>query len=166
MLVGVIGLTAWDPLQPVLAMHEIDHRFTVDGYVCGPDGRPAPEVRVGVQDTRVSIGTAAYTDSQGYYKAVLHLHNENHGDPIAVTALEQEHRVSADFNPKDVRTERKVRVNFGSGCVAAEEPAGWVYYGLGASLLAAAVLVVTIVRKQRSRRSQKRGKGQRKQSQS
>jgi hypothetical protein len=164
-MLGMVGLSAWAP-EPAQAMHEIDHRFTVDGYVCGADGRPVPDVRVGIQDTRVAVGAAAYTDSQGYFKAALHLHNENRGDAIAVTALDQEKRVTADFDPKDVRTERKVRVIFGSGCTSAEEPAGWVYYGLGFSLLAAVILVATIVRKQRSRRTQKRGKGQRKQSSS
>lgn len=163
---GLAGLAALSYPVASLAMHEVDHRFTVDGYVCGPDGRPAPDVRVSVQDTRVSVGAAAYTDSQGYYKAALHLHNENRGDPIAVTALEEQKRVAAEFDPKDARSERKVRVNFGSGCGSAEEPAGWVYYGLGFSLIAAAVLVATMVRRSRGRQSQKRGKGQRKQSQS
>ncbi len=165
-MLGVVGLAALVHPGTAQAMHEIDHRFTVEGYVCEADGRPVPDVRVSVQDTRVSIGAAAYTDSQGYYKAALHLHNENRGDPIAVTAREEQQRVAADFDPKDVRTERKVRVNFGSGCARAEQPAGWVYYGLGFSLIAAAVLVATIVRKKRSRRFQRRGKGQRKQSQS
>jgi hypothetical protein len=165
-MLGVAGLAALVRPGAVQATHEIDHRFTVEGYVCGADGHPVPEIRVSIRDTRASIGAAAYTDSRGYYKAVLHLHNENRDDPIAITASEEEKRVAADFDPKDVRTERKVRVNFGSGCASAEQPAGWVYYGLGFSLVAAAVLVATIVRKKRSRRFQRRGKGQRKQSQS
>ncbi|MBM4132309.1 MAG: hypothetical protein FJ245_00950 [Nitrospira sp.] len=144
------------------AMHEVDHRFTVEGHVCGIDGRPASEAKVMVKDTRVSIGTAVFTDSHGYYKAVLHLHNDNRGDPILVTALEQEQTVKAQFEPTDVKNERQVTVNIGSGCAPQqEESSRWVYYGAGIGL--AAVIVAAGVGFVKSRqRVQKRGKGQRK----
>lgn len=144
------------------AMHEVDHRFTVEGRVCGTDGRPVPETKVMVKDARVSIGTAVFTDSSGYYKAVLHLHNDNRGDPILVEALEQEQKVTAKFDPADVKSERQVTVNIGPGCEAQQEDAShWAYYGAGISLAAMAVAAgIGFVKKRH--RSQKRGKGQRK----
>nr|MBI3611769.1 carboxypeptidase regulatory-like domain-containing protein [Nitrospirota bacterium] len=141
------------------AMHEVDHRFTVEGHVCGVDGRPVPEAKVMVKDTRVSIGTAVFTDAHGYYKAVLHLHNDNRGDPIWVAALEQEQKVTAQFDPADVKNERHVTVNIGSSCaVQQEESSRWVYYGAGIGLAVAAG--VGFVKNRQ--RSHKRGKGQKK----
>jgi hypothetical protein len=144
------------------AMHEVDHRFTVEGHVCGGDGRPVPETKVIVKDTRVSIGTAVFTDSRGYYKAVLHLHNDNRGDPILVAALEEEQKVTAQFDPADVKSERQVTVNIGVGCaVQQEESSRWVYYGAGIGL-AAAVVAAGVGFVKNRQRVQKRGKGQRK----
>ncbi|MFM8551666.1 MAG: hypothetical protein ACKOCD_05010 [Nitrospiraceae bacterium] len=143
------------------AMHEVDHRFTIQGYVCGADGKPVAETKVIVKDTRVSIGTAVFTDSQGYYKAVLHLHNDNRGDPILVGALEREQRVTAQFDPANVKDERQVTVNIGSGCeVHSQVSARWAYYGVGVGLAAVAIAVgVGFVR--RRQRGQNQGKGQR-----
>lgn len=165
--IGLAFAAIWLGLATFLAataeaMHEVDHRFTVEGHVCGVDSRPVSETKVIVKDTRVSIGTAVYTDSRGYYKAVLHLHNDNRGDPILVAALEQEQTVKAQFDPADVKSERQVTVNIGSGCgVQAEESSRWVYYGAGIGLAGAAVAAGIGFVKSRHR-SQKRGKGQRK----
>ncbi|MBM4122227.1 MAG: hypothetical protein FJ249_06515 [Nitrospira sp.] len=156
-----IGVVVSAPAVAV-AMHEVDHRFTVEGYVCNADGTPAAEAQVVVKDTRVSVGTTVFADGGGHYKATLHLHNDNRGDPILVTALEQEKKVTALFDVKDVKTERHVTVNIGSGCeVSAGEPSRWVYYGAGIGLAAvAAVAGARLVRKRQ--RSQQRGKGYRK----
>lgn len=144
-----------------VAMHEVDHRFTVAGHVCGPDGQPVPDIKVIAKDVRVSVHAIGYTDSRGYYKATLHLHNENGGDPILVIALDQEKRVTAQFDSKDARTERHITVNFGSGCESAAGGADWIYYGAGIGLAAVAALAgVRLIRNRH--RSQKRGKGLRK----
>lgn len=143
-------------------MHEVDHRFTIEGHVCGVDGRPVPEAKVTVKDTRVSIGTAVFTDAHGYYKAVLHLHNDNRGDPILVAALEEEQKVTAQFDPADVKSERQVTVNIGAGCaVQREEYSRWLYYGVGLGL-AVAVVAASVGLVKNRRRAQKRGRGQRK----
>jgi len=148
---------------PAVAMHEVDHRFTVEGHVCGTDGRPVADHEVVVKDTRASVGATVFSDSRGYYKATLHLHNDNLGDPVLVTARDEQKDTKVQFNPEDVRTERKIKVNFGTGCeVDAEGESRWVYYGAGlAGAAAAAFAGAKIIRSQR-RRSQKRGKGQRK----
>ena len=130
-------------LPAAMAMHEVDHRYTVEGFVCGPDRQPVSSAQVIAKDTKASIGATALTDDRGYYKITLHLHNDNRGDPILVIAREEERQITAQFDVKDTQTERKVRVNFGTGCeVAADEgPPAWVWYGAGALALAGAVLV-------------------------
>jgi MYXO-CTERM domain-containing protein len=162
LMAGWFGLTAYLP-GVATAMHEIDHRFIVEGHVCGADGKPVPDTKVIVRDPRVTGGVAEFTDSRGYYKATLHLHNENRGDTILVEALDQEQKGTALFDTKDMKTERKITVNFGTGCAtsAEDETPVWVY-GAGLGLAAVAAFAgVKWMRKSR-RASQKRGKGQRK----
>jgi hypothetical protein len=156
-----IGLIASFPGIAV-AMHEVDHRFTVEGHVCKADGSPAAETQVVVKDTRVSVGATSFTDARGHYKATLHLHNDNRGDPILVAALDQEKKVTALFDIKDIKTERQVTVNIGSGCeMSGEEPQRWVYYGAGVGLVAAATIAgVRLIKKRQ--RSRKRGREHRK----
>jgi len=126
-----------------VAEHEVDHRFTVEGSVCEADGKPVSGVEVVVKDVRISALRTTLTDNRGYYKVTLHLHNENKGDPIVVYLkdqagnIRQEQHITAQFDPKDLRTERKTTVNFGSGCESlANEPPPWVYYGAGVIVLA------------------------------
>lgn len=159
---GAVGLGAGLPPWAT-AMHEIDHRFTVEGYVCGQDGRPVSDLQVVVKDTRVSVGTSVYTDARGYYKATLHLHNDNQGDPILISIRDQEKKIAAKFDPNDVRTERRAIVNFGSGCEQTDEgTVNWVYYGLGLGLAGSAALAGA--KWARRLRLGKRGKRQRKKS--
>ncbi|MBU6434484.1 MAG: hypothetical protein KJS98_14340, partial [Nitrospirae bacterium] len=40
----------------VSATHEADHRFTVEGFVCGADGKGSANIDVLVKDTRISYG--------------------------------------------------------------------------------------------------------------
>lgn len=160
---GVAALSC--PVQAI-AMHEVDHRFTVEGHVCGPDGHPVTDLAVTIKDARVDVRAAAVTDERGYYKATLHLHNDNRGDPIVVTAKDQEKKTTALFDVKDVHTERKVTVNFGAGCEAADQGSpSWVYYTAGIGLAMVAAFAGAQFVKAR-RRPQKRGRGQRKQADS
>jgi hypothetical protein len=143
-------------------MHEIDHRFVVEGHVCDQAGKPVPDTQVVVKDTKVSDGATGFTDDSGYYKAVLHLHNENLGDRIVVTALNQERQTTAQFDAKDIHTERKATVNFGAGCEhLGAASLAWIYYSIGVGVLAVVVVAGTSYWK-KQRRGGKRGKGQRK----
>jgi hypothetical protein len=130
-------------LPVAMAEHEADHRFTVEGSVCGADGEPVAGVEIVAKDARISLVRTTLTDDRGHYKVTLHLHNDNKGDPIVVFVKDQdgkiqrERQVTADFDPKDVHTERRTTVNFGSGCEAlSDEPPAWVYYGAGLAVLA------------------------------
>ena len=154
-----VGLT----VGVVWATHEADHRFTVEGFVCEFDGTPAKKTEVVVKDTRVNVGQTVETDERGFYRATLHLHNDNLGDPVLVTARREEQRIKVEFDPNDLESERKARVGFGTGCerAAPDEVPGWVWYtlaglGVGTALLMAGKLM-------RSQRRAERAKGHKKQ---
>jgi hypothetical protein len=117
-----------------------------------------------VKDPRISLGQSVETDERGYYKATLHLHNDNLGDVLVIQATGEEQRTKVQFDPKDLETERKVRVDFGSGCQSTVEGLPrWVYVTVAGSLVGVAALTgIRIMRgKQRTQPHRKRQKKQR-----
>ena len=135
----------------VSATHEADHRFTVDGYVCGPNGKGVADTEVLVKDTKISYGQVVKTDGDGYYRATFHLHDNNLGDPLLVEAKgeQQNHRVQ--FDPEDRESERKTRINFGSGCDTSSPPT-WLWWSVGALAVAVGGAVgLKVVHSQRKR---------------
>jgi hypothetical protein len=144
------------------ATHEADHRFMVEGFVCGPDGKGMGNIDVLVKDTKISYGQIVKTDGDGYYRATFHLHNENLGDPLLVEAKGEQQYHKVEFDPKDLESERKVQIHFGTACVHdVNAPPAWLWWGLGgtAAVVAGAVGVKRIV-KARRKQGQKRGKTQ------
>lgn len=151
---------------PLFATHEADHRFTVEGFVCGPDGKGKPHVEVLIKDTRISYGQTVTTDGEGYYKATFHLHNDNLGDPLYVEAGGEQRHHKVQFDPKDLEAERKVQVNFGSGCIHdPSAPPLWVWSVAGAVALAAGGFVGAKVlrswRRQAGKHEKRQGKKKR-----
>ena len=147
------------------ATHEADHRFTVEGFVCGKDRNGRPNVEVLVKDTRISYGQTVMTDGEGYYKATFHLHNDNLGDPLFVEAGGEQQNHKIQFDPKDLEAERKIQVNFGTGCIHDRNaPPGWVVAGAGtAAVVIGGVVGVKLLRAWRKKRArQEKGQGKRK----
>lgn len=145
------------------ATHEADHRFTVEGFVCGAEGKGRPNIEVLVKDTRISYGQTVTTDGEGYYKATFHLHNDNLGDPLLVEAagVQQNHKVQ--FDPKDLEAERRVQVNFGSGCIHdPSAPPVWAWSALGVAVVGVGGFVGAKMfrswRKQQARREKGQGR--------
>lgn len=139
--------------------HEADHRFMVEGYVCGPDGKPISSADVLVKDTKISYGQVVRTDGDGYYKATFHLHNDNLGDPLLVEVRGEQQNLKVDFDAKDLESERKIRVDFGTGCGANGTPT-WMWWGGGAIVaVAGGAIGVKLIRSQQ-RREQGKGKSQ------
>ncbi len=99
---------------PAFATHEADHRFIVHGTVHDDRGNPVADARVIVVDPRLDEGMTAFTDRNGDFEALLHLHDTDLGNEIIVTALDQRKTVRAEFDPNDKHTERKTRVDFGA----------------------------------------------------
>ena len=121
----------------------------VEGYVCGQDGNGLSNADVLVKDTRISYGQVVRTDGDGYYRATFHLHNDNLGDPLLVEARGEQQNLKVEFDPKDLESERKVRVNFGAGCDVGGPPV-WLWWGGGAMVAAAGTIVgMKLVRSQR-----------------
>ena len=143
------------------ATHEADHRFTVEGFVCGADGKAVSNTDVLVKDTKISYGQVVKTDGDGYYKATFHLHNDNLGDPLLVEAKGEQQNHKVQFDPKDLESERKVQIHFGTGCIHdVNQPPAWLWWSLGAVAVAVVGLIgLKTVRAQR-KQEQKRGKSQ------
>jgi hypothetical protein len=156
---GTIGLGGLPSV--VSATHEADHRFTVEGFVCEADGKGSGNVDVLVKDTKISYGQIVKTDGDGYYKATFHLHNDNLGDPLFVEAKGEQQNHKIQFDPKDLETERKLQVNFGTGCIHDVNGAPvWVFLGLGAGAVAVGGFVGMKMVRSRRKQEQKRGKSQ------
>lgn len=145
----------------VSATHEADHRFTVEGFVCGADGKGVADTDVLVKDTKISYGQIVKTDGDGYYVAKFHLHNDNLGDPLLIEAKGEQQNLKVQFDPKDLESERKVQVNFGTGCVHDRgRPPLWVFVGLGAVAVIIGGLVGAKLFRSRRKQDQKRSKSQ------
>jgi hypothetical protein len=148
----------------LFATHEADHRFTVEGFVCGADGKGEADVAVLIKDTRISYGQTVTTNGEGFYTATFHLHNDNLGDPLLVEAKGEQQNHKVQFDPKDLESERKVQVHFGSGCVhdRGAFPV-WllVSLGTGAVVIGSVVVGARLIkawRKQETRREKGHGK--------
>lgn len=123
----------------------------VEGYVCGPDGKGLSNTEVLVKDTRISYGQVVRTDGDGYYKVMFHLHNDNLGDPLLVEARGEQQNFKVEFDPKDLESDRKIRVNFGAGCDTGGSPS-WIWWGGGAVVVVASgVIGMKLARSQRKR---------------
>jgi hypothetical protein len=145
----------------VSATHEADHRFTVEGFVCGTDGKGSANIDVLVKDTKISYGQIVKTDGDGYYKAAFHLHNDNLGDPLLIEARGEQQQQKVSFDPKDLEAERGIQVNFGTDCVHDRGRAPlWVYVGLGAGAAAVGGFIGVKLIRSRRKQEQKRGKSQ------
>jgi|SRR3990172_508442 len=154
--VSLLGPVGGD--QRVWATHDIQHRYTVLGYIRDQQGKALPDSRVSVTDIPLNQTGTAFTDGNGYYEVLLHLHNENQGDEIVVKAQDTEKKLKASFDPQDRFTERRVEVNFGP-VVQAKDGQRWGYFGgIAAVLLAGALISWRFKRKRAKRQKERQGK--------
>ncbi|TAL10364.1 MAG: carboxypeptidase regulatory-like domain-containing protein [Nitrospirae bacterium] len=176
-LVGLIGSGALIPCA-AWATHEMDHRFTISGYVRDKDGKPVREVKVLARDLRDQKidPVTSYADGSGFYKLILHLHNQNAGDPIQVSVkdersgLDEVKKIRAEFDPADRHTERQAKVDFGpetdkpgggaGGVIGTEDASRLWLYGVGGVLVAVAigVAVMRARHRQAAASAKRRGK--------
>ena len=110
----------------VFATHETDHRFTVYGTVKDSSGAPQPNIKVMISDMVTGEGNTVFTDQKGHYEVLLHLHNNNLGDEIRITAGKEIKMIKALFNQEDKKTERKTAVDVVmAGFGGAKQGYGW-----------------------------------------
>jgi hypothetical protein len=166
-LTGLLTLGIGAPWM-AFAMHETDHRFTVSGYVYDKQGKPVKDARVHVRDLRDQKVEAVttYTDGAGHYKAVLHLHNDNAGDPVQVTVIQEKigldeaKTVRAEYNVTDVTTERQATVDIGPVPEGrTREPDNFQRYIIVGTVIVAVAAAMAWWRLRKSRnRGKRRGK--------
>ncbi len=98
--------------RPVFVRSNMEHGFTVFGYVRDSSGKGLSGVAVQVAP-RVKGGHAASgkTNDGGYYEIFLHMHNENAGSTVAVSAQGVTEEFVADYDPNDKTTRRQQSVD-------------------------------------------------------
>ena len=112
----ILLMVWWSGFTPlVLAMHEVDHRFTVHGTV--RDGRSFPGTllvgkEVVIRDSKTGqILQQGLTNQQGQYTLVLHVHNEDKGRSLTIQSEGIEKTFELRFDPDDRATERQMHLD-------------------------------------------------------
>ncbi len=100
------------------ALHEIDHRFTIAGYVRDDQGEAQSGKNVVVKDTTGGTLGKATSGPTGFYSIRLHLHSEDVGRKFEVSTGTRTKEVQVKFDPDNVKDEREVEVHFGAVGVA------------------------------------------------
>lgn len=133
---GVMGPGA------VWATHEVEHRFVVSGSVRMDDGTPRPDVKVVVAHPKSQLSETVFTDRNGEYSALLHLHDRDAGDPVTVTVGDEVKTIKAAYTPGDHHTPRTARVDFGLSVAgeSSDHSMAW-WYGIGGGVALAGGLL-------------------------
>jgi mono/diheme cytochrome c family protein len=104
--------TAVETPRPVFVKTKVEHGFIVYGYVRDGGGKPLQGVEVQIKPLKEHAHAASVkTNAQGYYEAFLHLHNEDSGTKIVVTANGVQKEVVANYDPSDKVTKRQASVD-------------------------------------------------------
>src|SRR5215813_199581 len=93
------------------ATHQPDHRFLVLGYVVDGDGRPVSGARVTVTRLKTGAEYPTSTERDGFYLVILHLHDEDEGERLAIDAKGVKGELRARFNVANKKVERGTRVD-------------------------------------------------------
>jgi hypothetical protein len=94
-----------------VATHLPDHRFVVLGFVTDGEGRPLAGARVVVTRMKTGLEHPTTTERDGFYLVVLHLHDENEGERLALDAKGVKGEVRVRFDVRDKKVERGTRVD-------------------------------------------------------
>ncbi len=98
--------------RPVFVKSKVEHGFTVYGYVRDASGKPLPGVEVNAMPLKDhGHGSKAKTNAEGYYEIFLHMHNEDAGTKVKVSAGADEKVFVADYDPSDKVTKRQESVD-------------------------------------------------------
>ena len=94
--------------KPVFVKSDVQHGFTVFGYVRDKKGKSVPGIEVHVMpQTKGGHGASGKTNDSGYYEIFLHMHNENVGATVQVSAKSVKEEFVATFDPNDKVTKRQ-----------------------------------------------------------
>jgi hypothetical protein len=104
-------LAALGSAGPAAATHLPDHRFVVLGYARDAAGRALAGAPVVVTRLRTGLQYPTRTEADGFYLVVVHLHDEDRGERLAVRIGAATLEVEARFDPRDRKVERGTRVD-------------------------------------------------------
>jgi cytochrome c553 len=101
-----------DTPKPIFVKSNVSHGFIVYGYVRDKSGNPVPDVTVVAKPLKEGREShEAKTNKEGYYEIFLHIHNEDVGTKVEVTAKGVKKEITANYNPEDKVTKRQAAVD-------------------------------------------------------
>ena len=94
--------------KPIFVKSNVQHGFTVFGYVRDPKGNPVVGIEVhAAPQKKGGHGASAKTNDSGYYEIFMHMHNEDVGTKVIVTAQSAQGEFVAEYDPSDKVTKRQ-----------------------------------------------------------
>lgn len=139
------------------ATHEVEHRFVVSGAVHAADGSPRSDQKVVVAHPRTQLSETVFTDRNGSYSGLLHLHDSDAGDAVTVTVADEVKTIKAAFSPADHHTPRVARVDFGLSVPERSDRSLW-WYGIGGGIVVAGGLLYWRLRSRHASRRRVEGR--------
>jgi hypothetical protein len=101
-----------DTPKPIFVKTKVEHGFIVYGYVKDKNGNPLPGVTVTAKPLKPGREAhEATTNKEGYYEIFLHIHSEDVGTKIEVSAKDAKKEITANYNPEDKVTKRQAAVD-------------------------------------------------------
>ena len=98
--------------KPIFVKSKVDHGFIVYGYVRDKEGKPVPDLPVLAKPLKEGREShEGKTNKEGYYEIFLHIHNEDSGTKIVVSAKDTKKEITATYNPEDKVTKRQAAVD-------------------------------------------------------
>lgn len=98
--------------KPVYVKTKVEHGFIVYGYVRDAGGKALAGLDVQAKPLKEHAHPgSAKTNTEGYYEIFLHLHNEDSGTKIIVSAGKAQKEITASYDPNDKVTKRQAAVD-------------------------------------------------------
>jgi len=98
--------------KPVFVKTKVEHGFIVYGYVRDRSGKPLANVEVQAKPSKEHAHpVSTKTNQEGYYEIFLHLHNDDSGTRITVSANGVQKDIVANYDPNDKVTKRQASVD-------------------------------------------------------
>ena len=145
------------------ALHEIDHRFTISGYVRDDAGEAQRGKNIVVKDVAGGTLGKATSGPTGFYSIRLHLHSEDVGRKLEVSTGTRTHELQVKFDPDNVKDERTVEVHFGAEGVATPLWESPTVLAVSATVMVGgAVYLFATQRRKRLKRAKQGGKPRKK----
>ncbi len=148
-----------------LATHEIDHRYSVIGYVLDEKQMPLSDTDVSILMNNQVLGFSK-TDADGFYSIRLHLHDSDRGKKLRIKTAASVADIRVTLTPDDRTTKRVHSANFSGGQFLEKKlpRRGFPVWGYGIIIVVIGTAAVMVERhiKRRKRRLLNREKKKKK----